>query len=79
MDSTIGNQPTIFLEEMHERKLPRFNSTHQDEFQLWTLRVKSTLNSWQLAEAFDSKDVENIKSEIGPHVISLGLRDSSLH
>lgn len=44
---------------MYEPRIPKFNGNPNEDFPLWSMRVKTALRSRELATALDADQVES--------------------
>lgn len=66
------------MDEKYDMKVPHFNGTREDDFQLWSLRIKAALRSRELASALIDEAVETKVNEKAMTIIITALGDNPL-
>lgn len=69
---------TFVYDDKFNDRLPKFNGTNQDHFQIWTIRIRAALKSRDLSAALTENDVEKINSETKLNIITIGFGNNPL-
>lgn len=61
----------------HETKLIHFNEQMEDDYPLWSVRVRTALRSRKLIQALEIGNAEEVNSDRAPSIIRAVLADDS--